>query len=270
MFVEKQNLVVFGQEESFFYERRKGEQILDRAFFEGPIPRLDIWQITPELWYWLLKNRLFDLKPGFTPSYESIKILDIDITEFEQDDIAIANSTMNEVDFITTMIDVLEEQLCDKEDMFVRTDFIQLSSLETLCHRHHINLYDFFIAIETGSNLHLDGKNFIPIYTNARLYYQAVDILANVKDLRYTDLAKRTGISYRNIRSDRNDSYYGRRKTITAKMLFTLSQGLGTSINTILAMCYLINNHDLFNKLKTTLYPHGWLGNKNLLMEDLK
>lgn len=244
--IKNKTLLVHQQEGGFVCQIEENNSIISSQAYNGAFPRIDIWLKAPAFWLWLLDNGLLDVERTSTNKPNKL-MLSIDYEEIDGSDMETSDVIEKQSEFIMTLIDMFELSLDQRPTLKLRSnDAMRLDALENICHNRHINLYDFFIALEKDRPLMLDAEDFKKWRTNAKTYYKAITILLNVEGVSIKELSRRTGIYSENLMSDRSEALRGKNKTMSIKSLYLIAKALNLSISTFLVLCMMIQNSNLY------------------------
>lgn len=115
-------------------------------------------------------------------------------------------------------------------------EYILIRRLEYLCHLKGISLSDFFLGIERKSMQECtpDKKR---ARTNARLYYEVLDIICKRKAISDYSICILNGWDYSNFRREKLLALSGIRKTFSIMKLFRILSALDISLSYFFLCC---------------------------------
>lgn len=245
-FIKKEKIRIWQYANGIVVEVESEDKTIRKTSYAGNMERADMLNRCALAWLWLLENGMFSLKEGDFELGDCFFYSETSIEKPRSYDLPKSEMFTSQPAFVMDLIDKLDFELFDDKVKQVASDYIKLSSLERICHRNGMNLYDFFYCFE--NSLPLEKKQpFVPVETSASLYYKAISIIAKAKCISFRSLSKITKINRENLMSDRSDAYRGKRKTIEIRRLFTLCEALGVSITTVLALCHLLIDVDFYS-----------------------
>lgn len=115
-------------------------------------------------------------------------------------------------------------------------EYILIRRLEYLCHLKGIALSDFFLGIE---RMHIQKS--LPkqkrVRTNARLYYEVLDIICKRRDISDYSICILNGWDYSNFRREKLLALSGIRKTFSIMKLFRILSALDISLSYFFLCC---------------------------------